>query len=368
MFYTWPQSEAGPKFDQDFGRMIEWDIPLLDGYEFEFVDNVAKNPGPHHFKGINNPSLERRIEDWNPDVLLVVGWNYKSHLGIMRHFKGRVPILFKGDSTLIDERPGIRRLLRRIFLKWVYWHIDYALYVGENNKAYFLAHGIKESQLYFVPHAVDNDRFAEPHEEYEKAAGKWRAELGISDNDAVFLFAGKLEPKKNPGFMLKMARSILSEHYKFVIVGNGILEDELKKDAANDKRIIFLGFQNQQIMPVLYRVGDIFVLPSTGPGETWGLSINEAMACKRPVIVSRKVGCAPDLVVEGKTGWIAETDSKNGETLMFKLSDLLGEENKFRPLGENAFEKIKQYSYSVAIENFLELMITIGNRNVKKSI
>jgi len=121
-------------------------------------------------------------------------------------------------------------------------------------------------------------------------------------------------------------------------------------------------------MPVLYRVGDIFVLPSTGPGETWGLSINEAMACKRPVIVSRKVGCAPDLVVEGKTGWIAETDSKNGETLMFKLSDLLSEENKFRPLGENAFEKIKQYSYSVAIENFLELMITIGNRNVKKSI
>ena len=53
---------------------------------------------------------------------------------------------------------------------------------------------------------------------------------------------------------------------------------------------------------------------------------------------------------------------------MFKLSDLLSEENKFRPLGENAFEKIKQYSYSVAIENFLELMITIGNRNVKKSI
>ncbi len=45
--------------------------------------------------------------------------------------------------------------------------------------------------------------------------------------------------------------------------------------------MIFLDFQNQQKMPLVYRLCDIFVLPSMGPGETWGLAVNEAMACKR---------------------------------------------------------------------------------------
>ena len=91
---------------------------------------------------------------------------------------------------------------------------------------------------------------------------------------------------------------------KLVIVGNGKLENELKTKARGDKRLIFLDFQNQQKMPVVYRLCDIFVLPSVGPGESWGLAVNEAMACKRPVIVSEKCGCAPDLVKENINGWV----------------------------------------------------------------
>jgi len=45
------------------------------------------------------------------------------------------------------------------------------------------------------------------------------------------------------------------------------------------------------------------VLPSDA-GETWGLVVNEAMACGRPAIVSDQVGCAPDLVLNGNTGFI----------------------------------------------------------------
>ena len=47
-------------------------------------------------------------------------------------------------------------------------------------------------------------------------------------------------------------------------------------------------------MPIVYRLGDLFCLPSQGPGETWGLAINEAMACKRQVIASNKCGAAID--------------------------------------------------------------------------
>ena len=56
-----------------------------------------------------------------------------------------------------------------------------------------------------------------------------------------------------------------------------------------------LGFHNQLKMPVVYRMADVFCLPSAGPGETWGLAINEALASGTPCIVSDRAGCAQDM-------------------------------------------------------------------------
>jgi len=80
----------------------------------------------------------------------------------------------------------------------VYRHVDHALYVGTNNKHYFQVHGLKEEQLHFAPHAVDNQRFADPDPAYCEEAKALRQRLGIRDEDLLVLFAGKLEPKKDP--------------------------------------------------------------------------------------------------------------------------------------------------------------------------
>lgn len=61
------------------------------------------------------------------------------------------------------------------------------------------------------------------------------------------------------------------------------------------ERVLILPFQNQSRMPLVYRLADLFILPSAY-GETWGLAVNEALACGRPVLVSDRVGCAPDVV------------------------------------------------------------------------
>jgi glycosyltransferase involved in cell wall biosynthesis len=71
--------------------------------------------------------------------------------------------------------------------------------------------------------------------------------------------------------------------------------------------VVFLEFQNQSVMPVVYRLGDALVLPS-GYGETWGLAVNEAQACGRPSLVSDCVGCARDIIREGENGMIFRTD------------------------------------------------------------
>ena len=300
VFYGWRGASDAAALDRGFGTRFAWDVPLLDGYAHSFVDNASDDPGTHHFRGIDGPGLVESVQAWGPDAVLVVGWNYASHLRALRAFAGRVPVLFRGDSTLVDERPGLggraRALARRLVLRWVYGHVDHALYVGQHNRAYFRAHGLTEGQLSWAPHAVDNDRFAEPGGDPEAQALDWRRTLGIADGDRVAVFVGKLESKKAPDVVLDAFLSGASGLDGLAFCGTGPLEDRLAETAAGRPDVHFLGFQNQSRMPVAYRLGDVVALPSRGPGETWGLAVNEAMACGRAVVVSDRVGCAPDLV------------------------------------------------------------------------
>lgn len=313
VFYTWEKG-AGVKHDPGFGKKIEWDIPTLEGYSYTFVKNVSKNPGSHHFWGIQNPSLIAEISSFQPDSILVYGWNFHSHLQVMRHFKGTIPIWFRGDSTLLDEKLSIKTILRRLFLRWVYTQIDYSFFTGTENKKYYLKHGVKERQLIAMPHAVDNDFFMQNDEENTKQAQILRHSLSIPDNDFVILFAGKFEQKKNPTLLIDIFIG-LQENNKFtnshlIFIGNGILEPLLKQKGLKNPYIHFLPFQNQTLMPIIYRMCDVFCLPSKGPGETWGLALNEAMACGKPVIASNKVGGAKDLIIENTTGLIFKNNNR----------------------------------------------------------
>lgn len=343
VFYTWPQAIEGFD-DPDFGKSIKWDIPLLEGYDWEAVPNVAKKPSSKKWNGIDCPQLITKIDKFGPDAVMVYGWNLKSHFGAMRHFKGKKQVWFFGDSTLLNERPGWRKVARRIALRWVYRHIDKALYVGTNNKAYFVAHGLKEDQLTFFPHVVDNERFADSKEkQFELKARKWRAELGYIENDIVILFAGKLEPRKNLNEIVSAVINHNSSNgfnVKLLLVGSGPLESNLKLLVNGNSNVKFLPFQNQSIMPVIYRIGDVFCLSSKS--ETWGLGINEAMACSRPVVASDRVGCAIDLIKDGENGFIFESGDIQG--LLAKLSLLRNNEMSLKTMGGNAFNKIQQWN------------------------
>jgi glycosyltransferase involved in cell wall biosynthesis len=345
VFYTWGVDSIKEKYDPDFKQVIQWDIPLLEGYQYQFLENTSKDPGSHHFKGIINPDLNQEIEKWGADIIWVWGWAFDSHLKALRYFKGKKEVWFRGDSTLLDEPQGFsfKKILRRVFLNWVYRHVDKAFYVGTHNKAYFIKHGLKEKQLVYAPHAIDNDRFADPTGAYIKQAIEWRKELGISENQKVILFAGKLETKKNPFFLIKLAKELPSNEFKFVFVGSGPLETDLKKQATEN--FIFLGFQNQKIMPIVYRLADVFVLPSTGPGETWGLAINEALACDIPVIASDKCGGAIDLI-KSWNGIIVKDNLKHAD-----LNQLLA---KFIPSGLSKAENNDSHAYQKTFNTILE--------------
>ncbi|MDR3416928.1 MAG: glycosyltransferase [Nevskia sp.] len=306
VFYTWSQAAQGTQFDPGFGTSVSWDIPLLQGYEYEFVPNVSRKPGTERFMGIRNPGLANAIASWNPQALLVYGWNLHSHLQIMRRMKGHVPVYFRGDSTLLDHRPPLRRLARRAVLHWVYRHIDTAIAVGSNNADYFAWCGVPRQRIAVAPHSVDTRRFADYQQGYDERAAAWRRELGIGERDLAVVYAGKLSPTKDLALLVEAFKQLRVPAH-LVLFGNGELEAELKARAQGRGNIHFMPFQNQAAMPAVYRVGDLFILPSRG--ETWGLGLNEAMACGRAIIASSKVGAARDLVREGVNGWTFESGS-----------------------------------------------------------
>jgi len=311
VFYTWSQSQIGLKYDPEFRRDIQWDIPLLEGYEYEFVKNTARKPGSHHFWGIVNPGLSKKILDWQPDTVVVYGWNFHSHLKLIRELSGKVPLGFRGDSHLLSGRQGLKAILKNKLLRWIYSKIDFAYYVGSYNRSYFLHYGMEAKQLVFVPHAVDNKRFRWNVNRVEERASQWRSELGIGKKDTVFLYAGKFIMKKNLFFLIQSFNKLKVNNVKLVLAGSGILEKVLRKIAEGNENILFLDFQNQSMMPVLYRMADVFVLPSSN-NETWGLGINEAMASGNAIICSDQVGCAPDLVINGGNGFVVGANDEEG--------------------------------------------------------
>jgi glycosyltransferase involved in cell wall biosynthesis len=302
VFYTWHGNSQGQN-EPGFGRHVKWDIPLTDGYDFEVVPNISKKPGTHHFFGIRNPGLTSQVLQWKPDAVHLTGYAYPSHLALMRHcHRHGVPLLFRGDSHVLDSRGGLRSVAKSALLRAIYRWPSAFLAVGSANRDYYRAYAVPESKLFHCPHSIDVARFAEPHDELECAAAEWRRELGIASTTRVLVFAGKFEEKKQP---LPLARAFLAHAHPgwlLLMVGDGKFRPQLEElAAAFPERLKLLPFQNQSRMPLVYRLGDIFTLPSAY-GETWGLAVNEALACGRPVLVSDKVGCARDLVCGSRTG------------------------------------------------------------------
>ena len=105
-------------------------------------------------------------------------------------------------------------------------------------------------------------------------------------------------------------------------------------------------------MPRTYAAGDLFVLPSHGPSETWGLAVNEAMCLGRPVIVSTHVGCARDLVRDN--GLVFEAG--NVDDLARTLGEALASTGKLKQWGSRSREIVAECSYERATVGLVQAL------------
>jgi len=375
VFYLWNPA-ATTKHDPGFGHDVTWDVPLLEGYAYKFVPNASKRPGSARFSGIDNPELPVELNSFRPDAALLIGYRYQSMQRLIFARARKFPLLLRGDShRLAPEVKGQRSAVRgqesevksqetatrsqvwnmdgvgsaakRLVIRCIFRRFDAFLYVGRANRDYFRIHGVPEEKLFFAPHAVENERFLLTDEQ-QRSGRAWRAELGIPENNLLVVFAGKFEPKKRPLDLLRAFSKLNQTNLALLFVGAGVLEPALREAVAVMERVFFAPFQNQSLMPRTYAAADLFVLPSYGNEETWGLAINEALCAAKPVVVSNHVGCGPDLVVPNVNGLIFEAG--NVDSLAAALKEALSDKERLIRWGLAGQSIVSKYDFAHATE------------------
>lgn len=335
------REQQGVGFDVPF----DWDIPLLEGYEWELLPNKRKEPSLRGFLNSSTPAIYSILKKTRPDVVIITGWQSLPLLqALWASIRLGIKRIVRGESNSLRHRPWLVRMWHRALLS----RFDAFLAIGKANRRFYLDYGIQPQRVFQSNYFVDNDRFEKQFERDRLRRDALRAEWNIPEGHTCFVFVGKLEPKKR---VLDLLRALdtarrASPNIHLLIVGTGELMEEARAfTAARELPVTFAGFLNQTEITRAYAAADCLVLPSDY-GETWGLVVNEAMVCGLPALVSDRVGSAADLVREGVTG--AVFPCGDTEALAGKLSEFSGDA-KLAPLGERARELIRAFSVDHAV-------------------
>ncbi len=282
--------------DQDFGQVVAWDTPLLEGYE-SIVLNNERSADLKRFRSLSARGIIQLLRTERPMAVLISQFGYEADVvTYLACLMLRIPIWIRHETQ--DEasaRRPLKRFLRSMAYRVFYKGVSHAFVIGQLNREHFLRHGMKEEQFTPAFYCVDSNLPEMSAEAKAATRREVRAKLGTRDGETVVLFSGKLIPKKDPGLILK-AFALLSPELRqttqIVFLGSGPLMEELQMDAAQfPGRVVFPGFVNQRELPGYYLAAGMLVLPSRRMGETFGLVVNEALHAGCGVIVSDAVGC-----------------------------------------------------------------------------
>jgi len=334
-----------------FGVEFAWDVPLLDGYRWVELPNVARAPSLGRFLGSRTPGVGAVLARDRPDAVIVSGWHALPLVQAARACRRLgIPCLVRGESSGLRRRPPWARAAHRRLLAG--FHA--CLAIGEANRRFYRSNGIPAERIFTVPYFVDGRRFREQAERLRPRRAALRGEWGIAEDDTCFLFAGKLIPKKRPLDLLRACAVARSSEpsIRALVVGTGELAAEAGRLARRlELPATFAGFLNQTEISRAYVAADCLVLPSDH-GETWGLVVNEAMHHDLPVVVSDRVGCGPDLVEDGVTGRVFPCGRV--EVLARVLVEMARDRDERLAMGRRAGERVEEYSAERAVTGTLE--------------
>jgi glycosyltransferase involved in cell wall biosynthesis len=350
--------------DEGFGVEVTWDVPLLDGYQSEFLPKLRDTGSVSPLAPLSY-GIFTRLRRGNFDAVWVHGYASVNALQtIAAAYALGIPVLLRAESWLADRpRNPLKLTIKSLFLRAVSQMITATMPIGTFNSTYWSHYFGAGFPQFLVPYAIDNGYFARLAAAAAPSIETLRQELNLEPNRPVILFASKLQTRKHADHLVEAYRALLATTSGpapyLVIVGDGEERANLEAQCRDLTGVRFAGFQNQSALPRFFALASVFVLPSRH--EPWGLIVNEAMAASCPVIVSTDVGSGPDLVTNGVEGFIYPVGDI--AALTAALSHVLTTPETSATMGQAAAQRMATWSFDQDIQG-LRAAIAFATRKL----
>jgi glycosyltransferase involved in cell wall biosynthesis len=335
--------------DKEFGVEVKWDIPLLEGYKYRFFKNYSLRPSVSGaFFGVVNFGMIRAMLREKDAIYVVHGWQFFSYVLVILWgaLLGRtIGLRVETPWNQVLPPKGFFKRLKNFVVRAIFFRsAEHFFYIGKQNLEFYLNQGVSQNKLFYTPYAVDNDRFTKSYLEIQKSSFSVRQSMGIARDAKVVLYSGKYIEKKRPLDLIKAFNLLNRSDLYLIMMGEGMLRAEMEQYIKNHRisNVVLTGFVNQAKVAGYYTASDIYVMCS-GAGETWGLSINEAMNFELPIIVSDIVGSSEDLVEPNVNGSIYPVGdvSKLAEYLAYWTEDT----DRLRKAGRQSGLIVRRFSF-----------------------
>jgi glycosyltransferase involved in cell wall biosynthesis len=322
-------------------NLRQWEVYKQEiRFSFEVLRSWRKRIGKYN--ALLNFGIQKALDHSRPDVILCGGYSYvASWQALLWARNHKVVFLLWSESNLQDLRRSYAPIefLKKQFLR----RCTGFIVPGSSALKYLEANGVKPEKIFTAPNAVDNELFARAAEDARRDAAALHSKLSLPRR--YFIFVGRLVREKGI-FELLSAYSNLERNLRanigLVFVGDGECRQELERASLSISpgTIKCTGFAQREELGAYYALSEALILPTYT--DTWGMVVNEAMACGLPIIISRAAGCATDLVRENWNGNLI--DPRDPSDLEQAMNRLVLQPDLSKTMGARSAEHIREYS------------------------
>lgn len=340
---------------------------LLKGYSNKFLKNYSPEPSFMNWPfGLINFGIWKEIKQGKYDAVVLQSWtNLTWWLAFLACLRYKTPVLFMTDSNVVSEstKSAVKIYIKKILLgNFLFKKASGFLTSGGANEQFYGYYGVPAGKMVRVPFSWGYRDLLKEAEKIKNRREETRRSFGISQNDFVILYVGRLSKEKLPLTILDAYNSIDKPNKKLFLVGDGPmrLEVEQKIKDLKIKNVYLAGFLPRKSTFDFYNMADVFVLPSKA--ETWGIVVNEAMCFSLPVLVSDRVGAGVDLVKNGYNGFIFKTGDAVSLSEDIKKIILLSPEERLL-YGIRSKEIITEWTEKLdGVKQMLKMLEVIQNK------
>jgi glycosyltransferase involved in cell wall biosynthesis len=324
-----------------FDETYAWDR-IKDTGAYRRVTLFSDKPIGMHSSATVANRVNSVLAEIDPQVVVIPGWDAPAALIALQWcLETGTPTVLLSDSQASDRK----RVWWKESSKGRIVRLHSSGFVGgAPHVAYLGTLGMSESRICTGCDVVDNAFFAA---EAEAARQDETTRERLVLPRPYFLTSGRFIEKKNLPLLLHAYADYRTNAgdsaWDLVLIGDGPLKPRLmalRKELGLDGKVILPGFKQYAELPAYYGLAGAFIHVSTS--ETWGLVVNEAMACGLPVIVSSPCGCVPDLVRHGHNGFVFNPYDR--EELSLILSHVSGANCNRTAIGEAGRAIIGEFS------------------------